>query len=487
MLAARPAARRDLLLACAALLLACDSGVGPEPAPGQPTFPLLAVRGMVLRAGEESPLIIRTADGGLVHSDALPASDSLAVEVSDLRVGVVTASRRIVAMGAGTATITVRRGVRVDQDTLVARAWQEADSLVAISVGSMNACGIDGERRVRCWGENWYGQVVPGHPTRGVSFAAARVVATPEPAEAIATAPTFACKLGTSGAVHCWGEDRDRQSLSPGRSGFGTYRHPTGFLTRLTVGADHGCALGDAGEAMCWGSNRGGQLGMPAGDAFGPTRVPGVPPLVRISAGTWYTYGLTAGGEMWCWGSNVARAIDPDISPIARVAPRRVRPTQTFAEVSASITHTCGILSTGRLACWGSSDGGQLLLAQPADGGTDTMTWQRVSAGRERTCGIASDLRAYCAGSNEWGALGRAASAAGSLASLQDRQRGEVAMGGAFRISARWGNHACAIGFGGVPRCWGGNRIVQLASGPFIPDRETGLDLATSPQMARFG
>ena len=430
--------------------------------------------------------MIREDRGELTLSDALPPSDSLTLEVSDLRVGAV-AGRRIVTIGEGSATLTVRRGARTEQDTLVVARYRDSDSLIAVAVGSHHSCGIDGTRSVRCWGENWYGQVVPGHPTRGVGFAAARLVATPEPAVAIDAGPIFTCMLGLSGDAHCWGEDRDRQTLSPtSTSGIGTYRHAAP-LVRLAVGTDHACALTSGGEAVCWGANRSGQLGVAPGSARAPTRVPGVPPLASIAAGTWYTCGITTDGQLWCWGGNIGLAIDPSASPSAPPWPRRIRATERFTQVDAGNSHTCAITTAGLLECWGRSTAGELLLASPTGVGADTtMRWLQVSAGASRTCGIAVDMRLYCAGSNEWGALGRGATATGTLPSLLNQPRAGVALGTAFDVSVGTGQHACALGFAGRPVCWGGNAIGQLGTGILLPDRETGLALSTLPVQVRF-
>src|SRR5690349_5511440 len=79
--------RRSLPIA---LLVLAACGSGTEPTPTSAVLPILAVRGMVLRPGEESPVMIRIANGDLVRSSALTADDSVSMELSDLRVGGVT-------------------------------------------------------------------------------------------------------------------------------------------------------------------------------------------------------------------------------------------------------------------------------------------------------------------------------------------------------------------------------------------------------------
>lgn len=478
------------LLALALLLTGCGDAIAPSEPGTRFQPPLLALRGMVLRPGEESALRIGLGDDeGYMLSDTIPLSDALVLEVGDSRVAAVVGGRRIRAVGAGATTLTVRRGARVDTDTLVVREHEAGDTLLALAVGFGHACAIDGSRRVRCWGDNWFGQIVPRHDTKGAGFAAARVVPAPEPAIAVGAGFSFSCMLGTSGAVHCWGEDRDRQTLAPGASGFGSYRHPAP-LVKLAVGTDHGCALTAAGEAVCWGSNRSGQLGVAPGAARAPTRVPGVPALVAISAGTWYTCGLTAEGHLWCWGGNPSGAIDPGLPLSTGVTPRRVRATETFSAVDAGPLHTCAVRTDQRLACWGSNAGGELewwasspRASEPA---ADTTRWRSVSGGGGRTCGVGADDRAYCWGSNQLGALGRALEAGGPLADVLARPLGPVSLGPVTDVVAGTSDHVCAIGAGRVGYCWGGNSVGELGAGRVLTDAVNGWYFSALPVMVRL-
>ena len=108
--------------------------------------------------------------------------------------------------------------------------------------------------------------------------------------------------------------------------------------------------------------------------------------------------------------------------------PLSVEPSAgTFTMVSAGADHTCGILDTGAVACWGLNDEGQ--SAPPA--GTFTM----VSSGAEHTCGILDTGAVKC-----WG--------------LDDEGR-STPPAGAFTMVSAGGEHTCGILDTGTVACWG--------------------------------
>ena len=86
---------------------------------------------------------------------------------------------------------------------------------------------------------------------------------------------------------------------------------PTGLptnVTQLAVGGMHSCALANTNEIWCWGNNPYGELGRdPIAVSRGlPAKVPGLPPVVGIAAGDNHTCALLASNLLMCWGSNGA-------------------------------------------------------------------------------------------------------------------------------------------------------------------------------------
>lgn len=146
--------------------------------------------------------------------------------------------------------------------------------------------------------------------------------------------------------------------------------------TAIALGDDHTCALLDDQTVKCWGRNQYGQLGY--GDtvnrgldttAMGDA-LPVVPlgaPAVAITAGRGHTCALLEAGEVKCWGYNAAGELG-----LGDVANRGDGPGEVAAlapiplgEAAIAIdagTHTCALLTSGAVKCWGPNDAGELGL-----------------------------------------------------------------------------------------------------------------------------
>ena len=81
----------------------------------------------------------------------------------------------------------------------------------------------------------------------------------------------------------------------------------------VTVGGSHSCAVLNTGQVACWGSNYSGQLGSSTNsETFTPNPVPlmvGLPvdrTAVAVTAGRDHTCAVLNTGEVGCWGQNVA-------------------------------------------------------------------------------------------------------------------------------------------------------------------------------------
>ncbi|MCG8423502.1 MAG: DUF2341 domain-containing protein [Proteobacteria bacterium] len=380
----------------------------------------------------------------------------------------------------------------------------ECDRAAGVAVGGNYTCAVADDGGVRCWGHNEYGQLGASHTDRigddelPNSAGAADVGG---PVGQIVTASTHTCGLLDGGAVRCWGYNRHGQ-LGYGHTDYlpGSPRtmppddveliepDSSETVVQLATGWGHTCARMDTGAVRCWGSNGNGQLGSGNTDHIGDNQGE-MPPgdvnvgasVIDISAGRLHTCALVDTGMVRCWGWNSDGQLGHGTTDEAigdepgEMPPADVDVGGPVAAITAGGWHTCALLQTGAVRCWGSNRYGQL-----GHGTTDTIGDEpgemppadidvggsvlQLAAGEHHTCALLATGAVRCWGYNEFGQLGY-----GMTETVAD-QPGEmppadIEIGGpAIYIAAR-GAHTCAVMATGAIRCWGDNTYGQLGYG----------------------
>jgi len=296
-------------------------------------------------------------------------------------------------------------------------------------------------------------------------------------------------------------------SSSSGSGGSGSQ---TGSAV-IAAGYGHTCALLGTGHVACWGKNSGGQLG--DGTSTGPdtcngtpcsetpVQVSGVTDATAITAGGQYSCALLASGHVDCWGyPNLGELGDgatsgPDTcgTVTCNTSPVSVTGITDAIAVSAGAAHTCALLATGHIDCWGDNIFGE--LGDGSNTGPDTCNGTpcsetpvqvtgitdaiAVSAGHSNTCALLSSGQVDCWGDNSSGELGDGSSSSGCNCSTTP-----VAVSGithATAISAGSG-HSCALLSSGQVDCWGDNGFGELGDGTFTgPETCTTGACSTTP------
>jgi alpha-tubulin suppressor-like RCC1 family protein len=119
-----------------------------------------------------------------------------------------------------------------------------------VSVGAGHACALLADGTVRCWGNNYYGQLGDDQPQ----------VNSPDPVEVVGITDAVAVAAGTGsscavvggGAVRCWG--RNSSGVPVAVLGIDS-------AVNVACGEMHACALLSDGTVRCWGGNEVGALG----------------------------------------------------------------------------------------------------------------------------------------------------------------------------------------------------------------------------------
>ena len=353
----------------------------------------------------------------------------------------------------GTGTIT-------DNDLAVVR--------VAIDAGFNHSCAITAAGAAKCWGYNSAGEL--GDGTTDEHLTAVAVSGLSSGVAAIAVGESHTCGLSDAGGVTCWGRN------GVGELGDGsTITHSTtpvsvsglsSGVAAISAGGSHTCALTMGGAVKCWGYNVYGELGDGTTDSSStPVAVVGLSGgVVAISNGTLHTCALTSAGGVLCWGLNNAGQLG-DGTTTERHAPVGVSGLSSGVRaIAAGGGHTCALMESGVVKCWGMNGDGQL-----GDGTTGPSSIpvnvlglsggvEAIAAGTFHSCVLISGGAAQCWGFNVGGQLGDGTtlprSGPVSVLGLSD----------AVAISVGY-LHSCALTSSGDPVCWGYNASGQLGDG----------------------
>ena len=252
----------------------------------------------------------------------------------------------------------------------------------AIAAGLLTTCAVTTGGAAKCWGANGVGQLGDG-TTTSPALVPVNVSGLASGVAAIATYGGHSCALTTVGGVKCWGQNNSGQ--------LGTGFPPNSSLVPVDVisapsmpaltGANaiavnfaSSCALKNGG-VLCWGDNSVGQLGNNL--VFSSSNVPvsvlsgdSLPPLGGVDAiatGRSHVCALTNVGGVKCWGFNSSGQLgEGGNAPFSRATPVDVltapgmSPLAGVSAVTAGEQHTCALMISGGVKCWGANFAGQV-------------------------------------------------------------------------------------------------------------------------------
>lgn len=281
----------------------------------------------------------------------------------------------------------------------------------AISAGGNVTCAVVEDDSVRCWGRNNYGQLGLGH-SRNIGddeqpTGTTAEVILDDGVLAVSPGGDHTCAIMKTHPiwVRCWGRN-DLGQLGLGRTdNIGDDEAPTavpaihfldlGVFVSIDAGETRTFALLDNGGMRGWGDNSDAGLGLgiteakPLNKATDWGNFSFSNPVQEFSVGGLHTCIRLQDHRLRCWGINDDAQLGTgdtmligDFEPISYFPPVDLGTnpdgSASYATaLAAGARHTCVLLNTGWVSCWGYNADGQLGLGyastdpnQPFVGGT---------------------------------------------------------------------------------------------------------------------
>jgi len=268
-----------------------------------------------------------------------------------------------------------------------------ASPVKVLAAGGSTTCAVLQNGAVRCWGNNGAGLLglaTTGAPSQTTAATALASVAVGGTATSIAVGSNSVCAILQTGGVICWGSNGSGQLGRGDKVGVGVNETPAAApappggaivpagrtAVQLATGGSHTCARLDNGDLECWGPNAAGQLGLGLTITIGDDEAPaqwGVTQLLNVTAvftgNSNSTCARLSSGGLRCWGQNIKANLgygdttnkggDATTKPTA-LLDVSFGPSVTAQVVAMGPKHTCALLSSGEIRCWGEDNAGQL-------------------------------------------------------------------------------------------------------------------------------
>lgn len=248
----------------------------------------------------------------------------------------------------------------------------------AISVSEKygSYCAVLSSGVVQCWGDNFWGQRGNVKSSNDSSVSVIGI----SNATSVSAGGSYSCAVLSGGAVQCWGLNSSgqlgngSQTINPSPASVTGISSPVSVIgisnaTSVSAGAKHACALLANGSVQCWGDNsNGGQLGNGSSiyESLIPVSVIGINNAISVSVGGSHSCALLSSGSVQCWGHNHDGELGNGSTADSSI-PVSVSGISNATSVAAGSTHSCAVLTSGSVVCWGSNKKGQLGNGNTAD------------------------------------------------------------------------------------------------------------------------
>jgi alpha-tubulin suppressor-like RCC1 family protein len=346
-----------------------------------------------------------------------------------------------------------------------------AATFTSITAGMRHTCGLTSAGGMECWGYNGHGEL--GNGTTTGSMIPVEVTGLNGSVTAIAAGYGHTCVVTNAGGVTCWGYNADGELGNGTTTNSSTPVSVAGLSSGITAIATnylHTCALTSVGGVACWGYNNAGQLGNgTTTDSDTPVDVTGLSGEgMAISTGAYHTCVLVSTGEVQCWGYNGHGELGNGTTTDS-YTPVNVTGLGGGVKALAVAEHTCVLTTAGGVKCWGYNSDGELGNGTTIDSMIPvdvTGLGSGVSAiavGYSHSCAVMDVGGVKCWGANLFGQLGNGTTSF-NPATVPVNVTG---LDGDATAIIAGGSHTCALIGDGEAECWGDNNNGQLGNGTY--------------------
>ena len=283
-----------------------------------------------------------------------------------------------------------------------------------VSIGESYACAVFRNGSGTCWGagDNY---VLGYGTTDDVENAGQGGLLAVGELRSIAAGWSHTCAVLRNGSCLCWGY---AYSGALGAGNMDTIISPAyaqvlsvgGFVVQMSVGASHSCALLNDGNVRCWG------LGSTLGNGITvDIKIPEQSAFVtfngairQISSGAYHTCGVYHNGAAKCFGMDIASygAVGAHGLGVTNASDVGFINAPPIRMVATGYYHTCLLLMTGEVRCFGMGLDGRLgigfignvddpALAQDVE--LEGLS-QVIGAGNGHTCALSATADVECWG-----------------------------------------------------------------------------------------
>ncbi|MCS6900641.1 MAG: hypothetical protein RMJ98_13485 [Myxococcales bacterium] len=194
--------------------------------------------------------------------------------------------------------------------------------------------------------------------------------------------------------------------------------------------------------------------------------------VTSIALGDQHTCAILATKRVVCWGDNKYGQSGAAKELPTLLTPTLVQGMEGALQLALGSRHTCALLEDGTVRCWGDNSRGQLGVSYVGSSNIPVLVEELtdvtfLAAGGRTTCAITSDNKLSCWGDGEHGQTFVASGSAGFLSKPT-----EATGAPSFTKIALGRRHGCGLAKDGTVHCWGDS---AFTAGAKFPSTKVGL------------